>query len=576
MTRRFRRTAHRARAVTALDVVVFVAVLVALYGVVAVGRGTTVAFSPHHAAPVDTAAARLPYDAARSLLRMFVALVASYAFSLVYGYVAARSRRAERLLIPALDVLQSVPVLGFLSISVTGFVALFPGSVLGLELAATFAIFTSQAWNVTFAFYASLTSQPRDLDEAARLLGLSRWRRFWSLDVPNGAIPLVWNGMMSMGGGWFFLVASEAISVVGVTHPLPGVGSYAGAAIAQGDLAAVGLGVVTMAVMVIGVNVVFWRPLVAWAERFKHEQTEATAVPRSLVLDLLRRSHWPRAVGRVRRALAEPVNRVGDRLFGHDRSYPSRPPSRPSVAAAAVGVLTYGALAFGTWRLFAYVTAVDGWAVFVSPLGQGLVTFARVVVLVVVATVVWVPIGVRIGLDPKVARLAQPVVQVLASFPANFVFPFAVWIFLRTGLSLDLGGIVLMSLGAQWYILFNAIAGAQAIPSDLREAMDDLGVRGWTRWRRLYLPAVFPAYVTGGLTASGGAWNASIVAEVVTYGGTTLTATGLGAYITEATGTGDFHRVLAGIAVMTVFVVGVNRLVWHPLGRLADRRYALG
>ncbi|MCB0975843.1 MAG: ABC transporter permease subunit [Acidimicrobiales bacterium] len=562
------------RRVSWADVVVFLGVLGLLYGVVAVSKGTTATFSAQSVASVDTSPSRLPYDAARSLLRMFVALAASYAFTLVYGYVAARNRRAEKVLIPALDILQSVPILGFLSITVTGFIALFPGSYLGLEMASTFAIFTSQAWNLTFSFYNSLTTQPADLDEAARLLGLSRWRRFWKLDVPSGAIGLVWNGMMSMGGGWFFLVASEAISVLNRDYALPGIGSYVGAAIHDGELSKVGLGVAVMAVVVVGVNFVFWRPLVAWAERFKNEQTESAVEPRSLVLDLLRRSHWPRKVGQLRRRLAEPVNRLGDRVFGHDR-FDSRSVSGRGWVDVAFTIAGVGAAVVGVVELVRYVTAEEGLTIFVQPLWQGLLTLCRVVILVVVSTVVWVPVGVRIGLSPKASRIAQPVVQVLASFPANFLFPFAVWAFVRTGLTLDVGGIFLMALGAQWYILFNAIAGAQAIPSDLRDAVDDLGVSGWLRWKRLYLPAVVPAYVTGGITASGGAWNASIVAEVVTYGGTTLTATGLGAYIARATAVGDFHEILAGVAVMALYIVGINRLFWHRLYRVAERRYAL-
>jgi NitT/TauT family transport system permease protein len=292
------------------------------------------------------------------------------------------------------------------------------------------------------------------------------------------------------------------------------------------------------------------------------------------VLDLLRRSHWPRAVGRVRRRLAEPVNRLGDRLFGTAVST-TVPDGRRWFGDVVFWGIAGSAIAYGTWRLLAYVTAVEGWSIFVTPLWNGLVTFLRVIVLVVVATAVWVPVGVRIGSSPRAARIAQPVVQILASFPANFLFPFAVAVFVATGLTLDVGGIVLMSLGAQWYILFNVIAGAQAIPTDLKEAMDDLGVRGWQRWKRLILPAIFPSYVTGGITASGGAWNASIVAEIVTYGGTTLTATGLGAYIAEATETGDFRRILTGVAVMAFYIVSINRLFWRRLYTLAERRYSL-
>ena len=562
------------RKLTVIDLIVAAGVMALLYAVVSVGRDATLSFSPTNVSTIDTSASQLPYYAARSLLRMFTALGLSYAFTFVYAYVAAHSRRAEKIMLPLLDILQSVPVLGFLSITVTGFIALFPGSFLGLECASIFAIFTSQAWNVTFSFHQSLVTQPRDLDEAARLMQLSRWRRFWKLDVPNGAIGLVWNGMMSMGGGWFFLVASEAISVLNKTYTLPGIGSYAGAAIDAGDLGKVGLGVLTMAIIVIGVNVIFWRPLVAWCERFKNEQSGAAEVPRSLVLNLLRRSHWPRAVGRARRRLAEPANRLGDRIFGTE-THTIAVESGRTRGDVGFWVVAGGMIGFGLWRLLAYVTAVDGWGVFVTPLWQGAITFARVVVLVAVSTVIWVPIGVKIGSSPKASRIAQPVVQILASFPANFLFPFAVYVFVKTGISLNFGGILLMSLGAQWYILFNVIAGAQAIPSDLKEAMDNLGVHGWQRWKRLTLPAIFPAYITGGITASGGAWNASIVAEIVTYGGTTLTATGLGAYIARATETGDFHHILAGVAVMSIYIVGLNRLLWRRLYRVAEQRYSL-
>jgi NitT/TauT family transport system permease protein len=330
-----------------------------------------------------------------------------------------------------------------------------------------------------------------------------------------------------------------------------------------------------MAVMVIGVNVVFWRPLVAWSERFKNELSEAADTPRSLVLTVLRRSHWPRALGRVRRRLAEPVNRVGDRLFGRPAYRTDATPDTGRFGDVAFGAAAGLVIAYGTWRLLAYITAADGWAVFNQPLWQGLITFARVAVVVVVSTLIWVPIGVKIGTNPTATRITQPIVQILASFPANFLFPFAVWFFLRANLSIEIGGILLMSLGAQWYILFNTIAGAQAIPTDLTEAMDNLGVHGWQRWKRLILPAVYPAYITGGITASGGAWNASIVAEVVTYSGTTLTATGLGAYIATATTTGNYPQILAGITVMTLYVVALNRLLWQRLYRHAQRRYTL-
>ncbi|MEV5125754.1 ABC transporter permease subunit [Streptomyces decoyicus] len=568
------RFAGRLSRMTWVDVVVAAAVLVMLYLVLRVGQGTTVRFSTGQSVKVDTDPSQLPYDAARSLLRMFIALAASTVFTFVYAYAAAKSRRLERILIPALDILQSVPVLGFLTVAVTGFLALFPGSLLGLECASIFAIFTSQAWNMTFGFYHSLTSLPRELDELSRSFRFTRWMRFWKVELPSGMIGLVWNGMMSFGGGWFFLVASEAISVNNRDYALPGVGSYAGAAIADGDLAKVGWAILTMAVMVIGVNFLFWRPLTAWAEKFKNEQSEASEIQRSVVLNFLHRSHWPQLLGKMLRPVGRGLGRAA-RVFGTDDRPLTVDPIRKRTGDITFAVVAGGLILWGVGDLGHYLYSRTGLGVFGEPLLLGLVTLARVVVLVVAATLIWVPIGVKIGFSPKLTRIAQPIVQVLASFPANFLFPLAVWFFLKTGLSINIGGILLMALGAQWYILFNTIAGAMSIPSDLREAMDDLGVRGWQRWKRLILPGIFPSYVTGGITASGGAWNASIVAEVVTFGGTTLTATGLGAYIAEATAAGDFPHLLAGVAVMSLYVVGLNRLVWRRLYRLADTHYAL-
>ncbi|MGC0417959.1 ABC transporter permease [Embleya sp. AB8] len=559
---------------TWVDVVVAAAVLVLLYLVLRVGQGTTVRFSTSRSAKVDTDPTRLPYDAARSLLRMFVALTASTVFTFGYSYAAAKSRRLERILIPTLDILQSVPVLGFLTVAVTGFIALFPGSMLGLECASIFAIFTSQAWNMTFGFYHSLTSLPRELDELSRSFRFTRWMRFWKVELPSGAIGLIWNGMMSFGGGWFFLVASEAISVNNKNYALPGVGSYAGAAINDGDLGRVGWAILTMTVMVVGVNFLFWRPLTAWAEKFKNEQSEAGELQRSVVLNFLRRSHWPQLLGRALRPVGRGLSRAA-RVFGVDDRPLNVDPARRRTGDITFALVAGGLILWGLFDLGSYLHDNTGLGVFGEPLLLGLVTLGRVIVLVAVATVVWVPVGVRIGFSPKLTRIAQPVIQVLASFPANFLFPLAVWFFLKTGLSINVGGILLMALGAQWYILFNTIAGALSIPTDLREAMDDLGVHGRQRWKRLILPGIFPSYVTGGITASGGAWNASIVAEVVTFGGTTLTATGLGAYIAKATASGDFPHLIAGVAVMSLYVVGLNRLLWRRLYRLADTRYTL-
>ena len=565
----------RAR-LTPIDIGVVVAVLVLLYVVVQVGHGVTASFSPHALQHVSTNPARLPYDAVRSLLRMFVGLFLSFVFTLIYGYAAARSRRAERVLVPILDILQSVPVLGFLTITVTVFVGLFPHSELGLEWASIFAIFTAQAWNMTFSFYASLKSLPRELDELSRSLRLTRWQRFWKIEVPNGAIGLVWNGMMSFGGAWFFLVASEAITLHNRTYSLPGLGSFVGAAIAKGDLGAVGAAIGAMFVLVIAVNIMFWRPLVAWSERFRYETTEAQHAQRSVVLGILARSTWPRTVGAARARVAEPLGRAM-RILGRDGAEATVTPARQRAGDIAFGVVIAALIAFGAYEGLHYIATTPGAGLGEIPycFALGAATFGRVCVLLVFATIVWVPIGVWIGLNPRVAQLAQPIVQVLASFPANFVFPFATLAFIELGVSIDIGGILLMALGAQWYILFNVIAGASAIPSDLREAMDMLGVRGWQRWKRLIIPGILSSYVTGGITAAGGAWNASIVAEVVTYHHTTLTAYGLGAYIVKASNEGNKAKLICGVAVMSVYVVVVNRLLWRRLYRLSETRYSL-
>ncbi|MFI9383182.1 ABC transporter permease [Kutzneria sp. NPDC052558] len=558
-----------------IDLAVLIGAAALVWTVVRLWHGVTVPFDQATApSTVSTDPSELPYYAARSLLRMFAALALSVAFTLVYATAAARLRRAEKVLLPVLDILQSVPILGFLSVTITGFIALFPGSELGLECASVFAIFTSQAWNMTFAFYQSLVSQPRDLDEAARLLRLSKWQRFWRVDVPSGMIALVWNGMMSFGGGWFFLVASEALSVNNHSYALPGIGAYVATATQNAQLDRVLLAIGVMIVLVVGVNVLFWRPLTAWAERFRVEDSESAQAPRSLMLDLLRRSRIPRRLLRALGWLVAPLDRAMA-VFGLAEHPLRTSPARRRLGDVAFAVVVLGGVLYGLSRMVEFIVDTAGFAEVGHALLLGLVTFGRVIVLVIVATVIWVPVGVWIGLNPRIARLAQPVVQVLASFPANFLFPLVTGVLVATGVSLDWGGILLMALGAQWYILFNVIAGASAIPNDLREAAANLRLPRILWWRKLILPAIFASYVTGGITAAGGAWNASIVAEVVSYGPTTLTATGLGAYIAQATGSGDASRILIGVAVMSLYVVGLNRLFWRRLYALAERRFSL-
>lgn len=573
-----RRAEREGRRSVVADVLVIAGAAALIWLTIRVGQGMGAPIDlAHSTARVDTDPSNLPYYALRSLLRMFLALAASIVFTFGYALLAARSRRARTVLLPLLDVLQSVPILGFLSVTVTVFLALFPGSTLGLECAAVFAIFTSQAWNMTFAFYQSLIGQPRELGEAARDLGLSRWQRFWRLDVPSGMIPLVWNAMMSFGGGWFFLTASEAVSVAGDEYALPGIGAYVATASSDGDLARVGWAIAAMIVVIVAVNLLFWSPLTAWAERFRLEDSATGRVPRSAVLTLLRRSHVADALRRA----AAPVVTALDRVFGvFGRTGTAAPadPRRARLGDLAFGTVILAVLAYGLWRALEVILRDAGLAEVGHVLLLGLATMARVAVVMVFATVVWVPIGVIIGRSPRLTRALQPVVQVCASFPANFLFPLVTAVLVAWNIPLDLGGVVLMALGTQWYILFNVIAAASAIPGDLLEAADDMRLPRLLRWRYVLLPGVFAGYVTGGITAAGGAWNASIVAEVVSYDGETHHAYGLGDYIAQATAaTGPEHasHLLLGIVVMCLFVVGTNAALWRRLYRTAERRYSL-
>ncbi len=546
-----------------------------LFIIVRTGASINVPFDESNApSRVSTDPANLPYYAARSLLRMFVALVLSVIFTFVYATWAARSKRAEKVLIPLLDILQSVPVLGFLSVTVAGFIALFPGSAIGPELASIFAVFTAMAWNMTFAFYHSLITQPAELDEAARMMGLTRWQRFWKLDVPGGMSPLIWNGMMSFAGAWFFLAASETISVLNRTYALPGIGSFVATALQDADTGSIWLAIGVMTLMIVGVNFLFWQPCLAWAERFRFEESATDEGTRSLILDALRGSSIPRFFGRAVAPVSQAMDRV-TRPLGRTGSTRRTSPRRERVTDWVFwGVLGTGAVVLMVFAV-RYVGDTVGFTEVWRALGLGGITLARVMAVLVISTIIWVPVGLWIGSSPKVLRVAQPVVQVLASFPANFLYPLMAALFLATGLSLDIGGIVLMALGSQWYILFNIIEATTEIPSDWNDLARNLGMPGWQRWRRIAIPAVFPAYITGAITAAGGAWNASIVAEVANFGDVQLVATGLGSYITEATAVGDFPRIFIGVAIMSLYVVGVNRILWNPLYSLASKRYGM-
>ncbi|MGA7233263.1 MAG: ABC transporter permease subunit [Xanthobacteraceae bacterium] len=515
----------------------------------------------------------LPEYAARTTLRMLIAMVLSLVFTFTYATLAAKSRSAERLLVPLLDILQSVPILGFISVTVVFFMSLAPGRVLGAEFASIFAIFTSQAWNMAFSFYQSLRTVPTELEEATRSFQLSAWMRFWRLDVPFAIPQLIWNMMMSMSGSWFFVVASEAISVGNTTVTLPGIGSYIALAIEHRDLAAVCWAIGTMLVVILIYDQVLFRPLVAWADRFRFEQEPGVPSPHSWVFDVLRRS---RIVERLReRVTAVWRSSLRWRRFGKKPSgAPARRASRALALQFTAVVLVLAAAALWQVATFA-MTGITLRDVGVTAL-LGFATLARVVVLIAIASLIWVPIGVWVGTRPRAALFVQPVAQFLAAFPANLLFPIVVSGIVAWQLNPNIWLSPLMILGTQWYILFNVIAGAAAIPAELRAVAVNLRVRGWLWWRRIALPAVLPYYVTGAITASGGSWNASIVAEVASWGDEHLQAEGLGAYIAEQTDAGNFHHIVLGIAVMSLFVVVINRVFWRPLYRYAERKFRLG
>ncbi len=531
-------------------------------------------FVPEHQPEISLSPAALPLYTLRTVMRMLAALVASLTFTFTYATLAAKSRRAEMVLIPLLDVLQSVPILGYLSFTVVFFVSLFPGHVLGPELAAIFAIFTSQAWNMAFSFYQSLRTIPTDLDEASRSFRASGWQRFWRLDVPFAMPGLIWNMMMSMSGGWFFVVASEAISVGDVQINLPGVGSYVAKAIQHRDLAAVGWAIAAMTVAILLYDQLLFRPMVAWADKFRFEQTAAVVTPRSWVLELFRRS-------RLLTQLKKPIGMELHRAARARLTLPGRmrPPTRWSPSRRLVDVVWYGLLicviGYVGWTLVRYARSTLSWDDLRTAASNGGLTLLRVVILVALASMIWVPIGVAVGLRPKLREKIQPVAQFLAAFPANLFFPVAVFLILRFDLAPKIWLCPLMILGTQWYILFNVIAGASAFPSDFREAAASFRVRPWRWWREVMLPGIFPYYVTGALTASGGAWNASIVSEAVSWGPTKLSAGGLGAYIAQMTAAGDYPRIALGVAVMSVLVIVMNRGLWRPLYAFAERRTRL-
>jgi NitT/TauT family transport system permease protein len=514
----------------------------------------------------------LPGYALRTGLRMLIAMGVSLAFTFTYATWAAKNPRAGTLLVPLLDILQSVPILSFLSVTIVWFLSLSPGRVFGAELACVFTIFCGQAWNMAFSFYQSLRTVPPELEEAGRMFGLNAWARFWRIEAPFATPPLIWNMMMSMSGGWFFVTLSEAISVGKTNIALPGIGSWIAVAIAQKDLPAIFEAIFAMLVVILIYDQLLFRPLVAWADRFRVGNEQSEEQPQSWALNVYRRSK-----------LLDLITAPFDQMMRW--SYRWHPPHFGMRAAVrevdsrVADILWYGLLAlvgtYGAYRIYEFAHLNLTWGDLGTALGLGVLTMLRVLVLIAIASLIWTPIGVYVGLRPRLTQMVQPVAQFLAAFPANILFPLAVSLIVFWNANPDIWLSPLMVLGTQWYILFNVIAGASTMPQELRDAADNFGVRGWLWWKRVALPAVFPYYVTGAITASGGAWNASIVAEVASWGTRTLRAHGLGAYIADAVSIGDFRKVVLGTAVMSFFVVVVNRILWRPLYWYAERKFRM-
>ena len=545
--------------------------------VVHASRGVVMPLNAPGATDIHLNIKYLPYYALRTTLRMFIAMGFSLLFTFIYATLAAKSRRAEKVLIPLLDVLQSVPILGFLAFLVPFFVGLFPGSVAGYETACIFAIFTSQAWNMAFSFYQSLRNVPSDLVEVSRGFNLTPWQKFWQLETPFAIPGLIWNMMMSMSGGWFFVVASEAIAVGDNTTKLPGIGSYIDLANSRSDYGAIVAAVLMMGIVILAYDQLLFRPLVAFSARFRVELVASQQVERSWVMDAWKRTRWlqplTQAVAGTFRRVA--LLRLGT-PFGKRKAALLEKQQKPNLVGDVVFFALVGAIcAYSIYEVVLFVGAKYGLQELKVVVIDTIYTMIRVFVMIVLATLVWVPVGIWIGLRPSIAEKLQPFAQFLAAFPANVVFPIAVLLLVVFHLDPNVWLSLLIVFGTQWYILFNVIAGAQAYPSDLREAARSFGIKGRDWWIKVMIPGIFPYYVTGALTASGGSWNAAIVAEYVKSGDHTEVAKGIGSYIAIATEKGHSEQIWLGVAVMSIFVILFNRMLWRPMFGLAERRLSL-
>ena len=553
------------------DLPIILAGLALFYGLLSFGR--------YWIGPVSTQAeielhpAALPKYALYSVLRITIAYGLSLVFTLIYGYIAAYNRKAERFMIPLLDTLQSIPVLSFLPGVMISMVALFPTRQLGVEIGSVLLIFTGQVWNMTFSFYSSLKSIPREMYEAAQVYQLSWWQRFRQLELPYAAIGLIWNSMMSVAGGWFFLMACEMFVLGNRDLRLPGLGSYLQTAANAGNTQAILAGLAVMIGVIVLIDRVVWRPVIAWAEKFKFEQVEAAEAPRSRILDLLRRS---RLLSLAAEKSVMPIREALDLHFARVHEASPTPGKRlvSKWVARIVGIAALTGLAYGVVRMLTLAASVSWADLHTIFMGAG-ATFLRVEFVLVLAALWTIPVGTVVGLHPRLSAVAQPIAQIAASVPATALFPIILLVLIRVGSGLGIGSIVLLLLGTQWYILFNVIAGATAIPTDLKEVCNVYHLTRAERWRKLFLPGIFPYLITGFVTASGGAWNASIVAEYFHFRGQTFSTVGLGAVISRATDSGNFRMLMAATLVMAIIVVTINRLLWRRLYALAATRFKL-
>jgi NitT/TauT family transport system permease protein len=517
----------------------------------------------------------LPWYTLQTLARIVLAYALSLLFAIGYAYTAYRSAAMSVVLIPLLDILQSIPVLSFLPAVVLALVAVFPNQRIGVEISSVLLIFTGMTWNMTFSFYQSLVSIPKELREASQVYRLSAWQRFWTMELPSGAVGLVWNSVMSVAGGWFFLMQTESFTLSNRDFTLPGLGSYLKTAADRGEFGAIAWGLLVLVGVIVAIDFFVWRPLIAWAEKFKLESVEATNAPESVVLDFLRRSPTIRILGdRIFAPLRESIDRGFNR--GSRNSFASNP--NPAIWVRWLNWIFlsgFGLIVlWGTWEALMLLRKLgfEDWKIVIV---GAMYTAFRVVAVLILSLLITVPVGVTIGRNPRLAQFLQPLVQIAASVPATALFPVFLLLLANMGGGLDIGAVLLMTLGSMWYILFNVIAGAQSIPSELFEAAKVYKLSLLQRWKTLILPGIFPYLVTGIITAVGGAWNASIAGEYVKFQGKVLTATGLGETITQASDAGNYPLLLAATAVMSLLVVTTNRLIWRPLYRLAQEKYQL-